>query len=160
MGNTGYYWEDKKGWVQVPYHLHFGIYKSNIFTYSKNKWVDPTSICYLLATQKVWSKTEKNYKILKISSKYKVGIYECLYDMNLRTEPNIRCRIKRVNELTELQKEACTSSNPLSNATFRKGTKFTALEIIENGSDVWAKTYRDTYINIKIDGYVNCKHVK
>lgn len=154
-GNTGYYWNGKK-WVQVPYHLHLGIYESDQFSYDKNKWIDPTKFLYIAPWQTASKDTIKDYNINFVTNKYGTGIYECLYNMNLRSKPSTNSAIVKVEDLTNLQKEACTNQNPKSRACFKQGTKFTALEVIKNNEGYWARSY-NIYICIDDNVYQYCK---
>ena len=71
---------------------------------------------------------------------YNLGNYRTLYNMNVRENPSINSRIKKVKELTEDGKRNSTSTNLDDNAVYKKGTIFTAKEIIKDNNYVWAKS--------------------
>lgn len=89
---------------------------------------------------------------------FTTGNYECLFNMNVRTGAGTDHAIKKVKDLTEDGKKNATSQNPDDNAVYKKGTIFTAKEIIKNGSSVWAKT-PSGYVCIKNDDGTYCKKV-
>lgn len=83
------------------------------------------------------------------------GIYKTLYNMNIRKIPN--GAIVKVKDCTSAMKKVLTSKNPNDNAVIKKGTSFTALDIVEkNGT--WAKNYSG-YICIKSGSKTYCKKV-
>ena len=140
MGNTGYvYDKKKKKEVRVPFHLHFGLYKAEEFSYSVNKWVNPINYLELYPYQSFAKKT-----ILKYGSKLKYykeltpGIYKTLYDMNIRKSPN-GAKVK-VKDCTEAMKKALVSQKPNDYAVIKKGTSFTVLEVVEKDG-IWGKNY-------------------
>lgn len=82
-----------------------------------------------------------NPKIGKvIFEEVKKGNYETLYDMYVRTGPSTKYGVKLVKQMTKDGQKNATSKNPNALAVYKKGTIFTALEIIENNSGTWAKT--------------------
>ena len=82
-------------------------------------------------------------------SNYTKGVYITLFNMYVRSGPSTKYSIKRVKDLTADGKASCTSSNPYAFAIYKKGTDFSALEIIENGNEVWART-PSGYVALKI----------
>lgn len=74
------------------------------------------------------------------------GVYKCLFDMNLRKSP-AGTKVK-VKDCTDAMKDALTSKKPNDNAVIKKGTNFTALDVVKSGSSYWAKNYSG-YICIK-----------
>lgn len=133
-------------------HLHFGLYKGTYIDYNNvSNFVNPLDYLYLADWQEVDPDTDSKYHILRESDydDYTTGVYCCEYNMRLRKAPSTDSEILKVKDCTELQKEALTSQNPDDNALFKKGTNFTALEIIKNDKgEYWARTYRDAYICI------------
>jgi surface antigen len=75
----------------------------------------------------------------KPKPKYTTGDYVTLTDMKVRAGAGTEYRWKKVKELTTDGKRNATSNNPEANAVYKKGTVFTALEIIENNG-TWART--------------------
>ena len=72
------------------------------------------------------------------TNKYITGTYESLYNMYVRTGAGTNYRIKDVKELSQDgQKHALNKTGP---AIYKKGTRFTAKEIIKTDSGYWAKT--------------------
>ena len=135
MGNTGY-----SNGKRVPYHLHFGLYKSDTFSYKINKWVNPINYLELYPYQMFSQKTIDTYgdKLKYYKEEPTKGIYKTLYEMNIRKSPNGE-KVK-VKDCTDSMKKALTSKNPNAYAVVKKGTKFTALDIVEDHG-YWAKNY-------------------
>ena len=97
--------------------------------------------------------------IKKVESSYKKGNYKTLGTMNVRYGAGLNYAVKKVKELTVDGKKNATSTNPNANAVYKKGTIFTAQEIIQNGSSVWAKT-PSGYVTIKgSSGTIYCSKV-
>lgn len=136
--------------------------------YSLYNSVDPCDYMVLKNDTKVLKDTylNKKYRFKTIAEveerqdeEYTVGLYQTLFNVKVRTGPGINYRQKRVEELTADGRKNATSSNKKSPAVYKKGTYFDVLEIITNDkTEVWAKS-RSGYVNITIDGYVNCKKV-
>lgn len=148
MGNTGFYRNKKGDWVQVPYHLHFGLYKGDTFSYGVNNWVNPIDYLELYPYQSFAKKTIKVYgnKLKYYQEAPTKGIYKCLYDMNIRKSPNgVRVKVK---DCTNAMKKALVTTNPNDFAVVKKGTKVTALGIVAKGDSYWLKNYSG-YICIK-----------
>lgn len=66
--------------------------------------------------------------------------YECLYDMYVRWGAGLKYGVKLVKNLTEDGKKNATSKNPNAYAVYKKGTIYTALEVINNEYGIWART--------------------
>ena len=111
MGNSG----NSRG-----AHLHFGI---NV----NNQVVDPYP--YLLDDS------------LFINTEYTKGLYECNYNMYVRSGAGTNYAPKKVKDLTEDGKKHATSTNPEADALYKKGTRFDVLEIQVNGNEIWGKGY-------------------
>ena len=92
-------------------------------------------------------------------NEYTLGNYRTLYNMNVRRGASINTKIKKVSELTEDGKRNATSNNPNDNAVYKKGTIFTAKEIIENNNSIWAKS-PSGYICLKDSNQVYCEKVE
>ena len=71
---------------------------------------------------------------------YKTGDYITLDIMKVRTGAGLNNRQKYVRELTADGRKNATTTNLSAYACYKKGTVFTALQIIKNGNDYWAKT--------------------
>lgn len=159
MGNTGYY-QDKKGkWVRVPFHLHFGLYKGDTFSYGVNKWVNPINYLELYSYQKFSDDTIKQYgsKLKYHVDTPTTGIYKTKYNMNIRKSPN--GPIVKVKDCTSAMKKILTSKKPNDNAIIKKGTKFTVLDIAKDNGGYWGKNYSG-YICLEVNGAVYCSKVK
>ena len=70
---------------------------------------------------------------------YTKGIYKCNYDMNIRVKPY--GTIKKVKDCTVEMQKALVSKKPNDNAVVKKGTNFTALDIVKDGNSYWAINY-------------------
>ena len=92
----------------------------------------------------------KNYKFIGCIVNPKIGnviyketfpnLYQTKYDMYVRNGAGTNYGIKLVKDLTSDGKKNATSENPNAYAVYKKGTIFTALQIIENKYGTWAKT--------------------
>lgn len=97
-----------------------------------------------------------NGKELINKDKYTTGNYVTLANLYVRTGAGTSYRIKKVSELSEDGKKHATSKNPNANAVYKKGTIFTAKQIV-NQNGIWALS-PSGYICIKGDsGKVYCK---
>ncbi len=123
-------------------HLHFGLYKGNKIDYKdKSKFVNPIEYLYADKNQFINETTLKKYNILKVSDKYKKGVYKCKYDMNIRKEPDTNSKKVKVKDCTSAMKKVLTSTDPNDNAVIKKGTNITILEVIQDGKSYWGKNY-------------------
>lgn len=84
------------------------------------------------------------------------GTYKTKYDMNIRKSPN--GPIVKVKDCTSAMKKALVSQKANDNAVIKKGTNFTALDIVKSGSSYWAKNYSG-YICIKDNSKTYCTKV-
>lgn len=87
------------------------------------------------------------------SKGYITGNYKTLYVMKVRAGAGTNYRTKKRSELSA---DGRKNANVLGQ--YKKGTIFTALEIIENGSEVWARGYSG-YVCIKDNKYTYCQKV-
>ena len=159
MGNTGYYYdEDEKAYVRVPFHLHLGLYKGDTFSYGVNNWVNPIDYLELYPYQKFSANTIKTYgsKLKYYKEEPKKGVYKTKYNMNIRKSPN--GDIVKVKDCTSAMKKALVSTNPNDNAVIKKGTNFTALDVVKSGNSYWAKNYSG-YICIEDNSKIYCTKV-
>lgn len=152
------------GQVTGP-HLHFGLYKGTSLNYNdRSKFVDPLKYIYKEKNQIISSKSNYKDKIVEVKKivnkvEYAKGTYKTLSAMNVRTGPGTKYSVKKVSQLTTDGKKNATSTNKNANAVYKKGTIFTAQEIIKKGSEVWAKS-PSGYICIKgSSGTVYCLKV-
>ena len=61
MGNTG---KDKKTGKQLPYHLHFAIYKGSTVIHDGKCYVNPLKMINVFKHQKIANSTKIKYKVL------------------------------------------------------------------------------------------------
>lgn len=131
-------------------HTHIQISQSNDTTYYKNKYgvyqfnnEYDTDDCYFMdGTNIMQNIPSAHWTYLKDVpvSEYVSGNYRCDANMNVRSGAGTDNPIKKVKELSEDGKNNAVSQNLDDNAIYKKGTVFTALEIINNDNGTWAKT--------------------
>lgn len=128
-------------------HLHFQIDKG-----SNASAIDPYDYLFNNKNFEVGQKRpEEN------TTEYTKGNYITLEDMNLRSGAGYKYPIKKVKDMSANGRKHATSTNLNSNAAYKKGTEFTAQEIIVNNKEVWAKS-PSGYICIKgASGKIYCK---
>lgn len=66
--------------------------------------------------------------------------YVTLDDMYVRWGAGLNYGVKLVKNLTEDGKKNATSNNPYAYAVYKKGTIYTAIEVINNKYGIWART--------------------
>lgn len=81
-----------------------------------------------------------NESDITLVNTYTKGNYKTLGNMNVRTGAGTGYAIKKVSQLTTDGKRNATSTNTNANAVYKKGTIFTALEVITNSNGTWART--------------------
>lgn len=115
MGNTG---------ASAGAHLHFGMRLNGID-------VDPLD--FLNGTV--------NLLEAKSINEFTKGNYKALETMNVRSGAGTKFPNVKVKDLTSDGRKHATSKSLNAKAQYKKGTTFTALEIIDNGKNgIWAKT--------------------
>lgn len=96
------------------------------------------------------------FRYKKWNEEYTKGVYKTKYNMNIRKSPN--GDIVKVKDCTSSMKKALTSTKPNDNAVIKKGTNFTALDIVKSGNSYWAKNYSG-YICIEDNSKTYCSKV-
>lgn len=128
----------------------YGIYKFN------NEY--DTDDCYFVDNTNIINGMGGNWRTTD-SIVSNSNVYECLYDMNVRYGNSLKYPRKLVKDLTEDGKKNATSENLNDYAVYKKGTKFTAYELIENNDgSVWGIS-PSGYICIKDKDNTYCKRV-
>ena len=107
--------------VSTGIHLHFQIDYGN-----SNNSINPYDYVF-------------NGKEIINHDSYQTGNYVTLYNMYVRAGAGTTYRIKKVSELSEDGKRHATSTNPNAYAVYKKGTVYTARQII-NQNGIWALT--------------------
>lgn len=115
--------------VSTGIHLHFQIDYGN-----SNNSINPYDYVF-------------NGKEIINHDSYQTGNYVTLGNMYVRAGAGTTYRIKKVSELSEDGKRHATSTNPNASAVYRKGTVYTARQII-NQNGIWALT-TSGYVCIK-----------
>lgn len=95
-------------------------------------------------------------KIYIVNEEYPISNYVCDYNMFVRSGPSTNYSPIKVNQLTQNGRENATSKSDSANAVYKKGTIFTAKEIIINNGEVWARS-PSGYICIKDSNMVYCR---
>jgi len=123
-------------------HLHFQIDKG-----SNASAIDPYDYLF----------NNKEFETSIKQEEYTTGNYVTLEAMNIRSGAGVNYQIKKVSEMSANGKLHATSMNPNGGACYKKGTEFTAQEIIQNGNEYWAKS-PSGYICLKGgSGKIYCK---
>jgi hypothetical protein len=122
-------------------HLHFQIDKG-----SNASAIDPYAYLF----------NDKEFEASK-QEEYPKGNYITLESMNIRNGAGANYTIKKVKDMSTNGKLHATSTDLNANAAYKKNTEFTALEILKNGNEYWAKS-PSGYICLKgSSGKVYCK---
>lgn len=141
---------------------HIAIYVDQSIVYEQNRYTHDNRCAG-------YGKLEGKYTILRPNAtliedepkqeEFTKGNYITLEEMNIRTGAGINYAIKKVKDISVNGKKHATSTNLNANAVYKKGTEFTAQEIIVKGNEVWAKS-PSGYICVKgTSGKVYCKKI-
>lgn len=107
-------------------HLHFGVRTSN------TEHLDPLPY---LTGEKTFDQTKDSI------SKYPKGTYEIVSPRYVRNGPGTEYAIKKVSQLSADGKKNATSTNLNAPAQYKKGTRFTAQDVVyAKNKGIWAKT--------------------
>lgn len=110
--------------IATGIHLHFQIDRG-----SDKTSIDPYDYVF------------KNKAIVDEVDGYPSGVnYRTLGTMYVRVNAGTCYSIKLVKQMTKDGQRNATSSNPNAYAVYKKGTIFTALEIIKSKYGIWART--------------------
>lgn len=153
----------KNGVFATHLHVEFARgtdanwYKNASGIYSLKNAKKPEDCCFIDDSYHV---LYSPYKFKNVKDAYSTGNYKTQCNMNVRTRSGTNCSIKKVSQLTEDGKRNVTSTNPNANAVYKKGTIFTAKEIIKNkDGSIWAKS-PSGYICLADKKQVYCTKVK
>lgn len=147
------------------------IYSNGDLDISMSGWKS-----YLFKVRKVTKKSGyvySDYKLLgfiypedeyieeQTIDKYSKGTYEVLSPRYVRTGAGTEHSIKKVKELTKDGQKNVINTKPTANAQYKKGTKFTALEVVyAKNKSIWAKTPSGYVCLESSKGTVYCKKSK
>lgn len=116
--------------ISTGIHLHFQIDKG-----SNASSINPKD--FVFNNVELF---ESKQTSTKPKSEQKKNNYKTLGTMYVRTGPGTIYTKKTVRQLTSDGKKNATSTNPNDYAIYKKGTVFTAQEIVNNRYGTWAKT--------------------
>ncbi len=135
--------------------------------YKKNTSLKITSIISG-SNNSIWGKCPSGYVCLKdkngtyctktsTDSSYTLGNYQTNMSMNIREGAGTNFAIKKVSKMTSSGKKNAVNQNENAYATYKKGTKFTASELIKNSSgNYWLKS-PSGYVCLKDSKTTYCK---
>lgn len=141
---------------------HIAIYVDTNRVYEQNRYTHDNRCAGYGTLEGKYTILRPNATLIEEESsatnqQYTQGNYITLEDMNIRSGAGYKYLIKKVKDMTANGKKHATSTNPNANATYKKGTEFTAQEIIKNGNECWAKS-PSGFICLKgASGKVYCK---
>ena len=137
-----------------------GINRAKYFKYNKKTHELTCKPSVLAADRRGYFYLLKATKKKKDQAKlkYENGVYELLYNMNVRTGAGTKYKIKKVKNLTKDGKAHTTSGNPNADAILRKGTRVTA-KIIYKNKEYWMKI-PSGYVCLERNGKVFGKKVR
>lgn len=88
--------------------------------------------------------------------KYQTGNYKTLYEMYVRERADKSSPAKKVKDITKDGKKHVKNKNANADAIYKKGTVFTANQIVEHDGEIWGKS-PSGFICIKDKKTVYCK---
>lgn len=113
-------------------------YKNASNIYSLKNAKKPEDCCFIDDSYHI---LYSPYKFKNVKDSYTTGNYKTQYNMKVRSGAGTNNACKKVKNLTSDEKKNATSQNENDDAIYKKGTIFTAKEIIKNSDgSMWAKS--------------------
>ncbi len=154
----------KNGAIATHVHLEFargkytGWHKNEYGYYCINNGKKPEECCFIDDSYHILYNYGYNFKKVEALDEYTTGNYITLFNMNVRSGAGTDKAILKVKDLTEDGKEHATSKRANDVAVYKEKTVFTAKEIINKDSSVWAKS-PSGYICLKDSSQIYCEKV-
>lgn len=161
-----FYQMGMKGWA-TGVHTHIQISQSDDTSWYKNEYgiykfnnEYDTDDCYFVDNTNILNGMGGNWKETKDvpvpEPTPENPIYVTDYNMYVRRDPSINARHVLVRELTEDGKNHATSTNPNAWAVYRKDTRFTVYEIVENDGREWGRSPSGWICIREMEGQIFC----
>ena len=143
--------------IQVSQSKDESWYKNNYGVYQFNNEYDLDD-CYFVDNTNILNGMGGNWKLTSDVDIVEEELYECLYNMYVRSEPYKTAPTKLFKELTPNGKENALHTGEYDPAVYKNGTIFTCYEKIRNDDGLWARS-PSGYICIKDNNTIFCKRV-